>query len=383
MPKDYYDTLGVKRDATADDLKKAFRKMARKFHPDVNPGDKSAEGKFKEVNEAYSVLSDPEKRKTYDQFGHEAFVSGGAGGFRPGPGGGGGFGGAGFNFEDLFRQAGRGGGAGGGARGAGGFGDIFGDLFGGGMRAEAGEDLRAEVTVELRDVIHGATIPIAVQREVACATCHGAGFQPGGKQSTCTQCRGKGKVSMGSGFFQFAQACPECGGTGKLGDPCKTCGGSGARYAQETLRVKIPAGIPDGGTVRLTGKGNEGFDGSEPGDLYVTIRVRKDPFVRREGDDLYVTVPITPAEAALGAKVEVPTPDGAIKLKVPAGSSSGQKMRVGGKGVPHLRGGGHGDLYVELQIVVPKTLTETQQKAYEALQAAAEPDPRSALPKSL
>lgn len=382
MARDYYDILGVKRDASVEELKKAFRKAARKHHPDVNPGDKEAEAKFKEVNEAYSVLSDPEKRKTYDQFGHEAFTSGG---YRPG--GGGGFQGGGsygFNFEDLFRHAGGGGGGGrGGFQGGGGFQDIFGDLFGGGMRAEAGEDLRAEITVDLKDVIHGSTLPLTLQREVACTTCHGDGFQPGGKTRTCPQCKGRGKVNSGSGFFAFTQACPECGGTGKIGDPCKTCGGSGAQRTQETLRVKIPAGLPDGGTIRLSGKGNDGFDGSEPGDLYVQVRVRPDPFFKRQGDDLIVSIPVTPFEAALGGKVEVPTPDGTIKLKVPPGTSSGQKMRVGGKGVPHLRGGGRGDLYVEIQVSVPKTLTEEQRKAYEALQEAGGEDPRAGLPKSI
>jgi molecular chaperone DnaJ len=379
MPRDFYDILGVKKGASDDEIKKAFRKAARKYHPDVNPGDKEAEAKFKEVNEAYSILSDAEKRKTYDQFGHEAFSGGG---FRPG-GPGGGFGGGGmggFNFEDLFRQAGR---SGGGRAGGGGFNDVFSDLFGGGMRAEAGEDLRAEITVDLKDIIHGTVIPLSLKREVACKTCYGSGFKPGGKQSTCSQCQGKGKVSMGSGFFAFSQACSQCGGTGKTGDPCTTCGGSGAQMVQETLRVKIPAGLPDGGTVRLAGKGNEGFDGSEPGDLYVQVRVRPDPHFRRQGDDLHLTVPVTPFEAALGGKVEVPTPDGPVKLKVPAGSSSGQKMRLGGKGVPHVRGGGKGDLYVELQVVVPKELTPEQQKAYEALQEAGAPDPRASLPKAI
>ena len=379
MARDYYDILGVKRDASVDELKKAFRKAARKYHPDVNPGDKAAESKFKEVTEAYTVLSDPEKKKTYDQVGHDAFSSGGAG---PRPGGGG-FGGAGFNFEDLFRQAGasRGGGRG----GSGGFGDVFGDLFGGGggAHSDAGEDLRAELTVDLKDVIHGSVVSMTISREVGCSTCQGSGLKPDGKQKTCAQCKGKGKVSSGSGFMAFTQVCPTCGGGGKTGDPCTHCRGSGAVHSPETLRVRIPAGLRNGGTVRLSGKGNEGFGGSEPGDLYVQIKVRPDPFLRRDGDDLTITVPITASEAALGAKVEVPTPEGPVKLKIPPGSSSGQNMRLTGKGVPHVKGGGRGNLYVELQVVVPKTLTDEQRKLYEELQTLTTDDPRAALPKTI
>ncbi len=378
MARDYYDILGVKRDATVEEIKKAFRKMARKFHPDVNPGDKEAEQKFKEVNEAYGVLSDPEKRKTYDQVGHAAYSSGagaGYGGFGGAPGGYGG----GIRFEDLFR------GAGGGAGRGGNFSDIFGDLFGGaqGGRAMAGEDLRAEITVDLADVVHGATVPIELTRDVACTTCQGSGFRPGGTQRTCQQCRGKGKINMGSGFFAFSQACPECGGTGRTGDPCLTCAGSGTQRARETLRVKIPAGLRDGGTIRLGGKGNAAIDGGEPGDLYVQVRIRPHPHFRREGDDLLLTLPVTPAEAALGAKVEVPTPDGTVRMKIPAGSSSGQKLRLGGKGVPRLRGTGRGDLYVELQVVLPKTLNDAQRKAYEALAEASDENPRQNLPQQL
>ncbi len=373
MARDYYQVLGVQRDASVDDLKKAFRKAARKHHPDVNPGDKDAEAKFKEVNEAYSVLSDPEKRKTYDQYGHEAFTSGGAGagGFRPGAGG---FGGV--RFEDLFRGAG-------GGRGGGGFADLFGDLFGGGGGAAPGEDLRAEVTVDLADVVHGSTIQLEIQREVACKTCTGSGFQPGGKQSTCPQCGGRGKVTMGSGFLSFSQACPQCGGAGKTGDPCLTCGGAGVQLSRESLRVRIPAGLRDGGTIRLSGKGNDGFDGAEPGDLYVQVRVRPHPFFKRSGDDLEITLPLTPAEAALGTRIEVPTPDGTVKMKVPAGSSSGQRLRLGGKGVPHLRGGGRGDLYVELRIVVPKAISDAEREAYEKLLAAQKEDVRAGVPKSI
>lgn len=381
MAQDYYQILGVKKDATVDELKKAFRKLARKHHPDVNPGDKSAEAKFKEVNEAYSVLSDPEKRKTYDQYGHEAFAAGASGGgFRPGQGGGFGGGAQGFNFEDLFRgaQAGQRGG-----RGGADFGDIFGDLFGGGMRAQAGEDLRAEVAIDFSEAIHGTLITIGLQREVACNTCQGSGFKPDGKQKGCPQCRGKGKVSSGSGLFAFTQACPECGGTGKIGDPCLSCGGAGVRYAQEQLKVRIPAGIPDGGTVRVPGKGNEGVNGSEPGDLYVQVRVKPHPSIRREKNDLYLTLPVTPAEAALGAKVEVPTPDGPVKIKIPPGTSSGQRIRLGGKGAPSVRGGAKGDLYVEILVTVPKVLDEAQRKAYEELLKANEPDPRALLPKTI
>lgn len=369
--RDYYEILGVGRDASLDEIKKAFRKAARKYHPDVNPGDKEAEAKFKEINEAYSVLSDPEKRKTYDQLGHQAFTAGagaGAGGFRPGA--------AGFNFEDLFRTAG-------GRGGMGGFADLFGDIFGTGGRATAGEDLRAEITLSLHDAIHGAILPLEIQREVTCATCHGSGLKPGGKQKSCPQCRGRGKISMGSGFFAFTQACPECGGTGKIGDPCATCAGHGAQVVRETIKVRIPAGIPDGGTVRIPGKGNEGYDGSEPGDLYVQVRVAPDPVFRRRGNDLEMILPLTPWEAALGAKVEVPTPDGPVKLKIPPGTSSGTKMRLGGKGVPSIRGGTRGDLYVELQVVVPKTLTDEQRRLYEKLAEVGQPDPRAGLPKEI
>lgn len=380
MARDYYETLGLKRDATVEDIKKAFRKMARKYHPDVNPGDAEAEAKFKEINEAYGVLSDPEKRKTYDQLGHQGFTSGAGAGYSGGGfSGGGGFGGV--RFEDLFRGAGGGRGAG----GMGGAGDMFSDLFGGAAssRATAGEDLRAEITVDLADIVHGSVIPIEIQREVACKTCTGSGFRPGGTQRTCSQCRGQGKVSMGSGFFSFQQVCPECGGTGKTGDPCTTCSGRGTQLSRESLRVKIPAGLPHNGTVRLSGKGNTGLDGREPGDLYVQVRVRPHAVFKRSGSDLELTLPVTPAEAALGAKVEVPTPDGTVKMKVPAGSSSGQSMRLTGKGVPKLRGKGRGDLYATLQIVVPKTLTDAQKEAYETLLQASPENPRSSLPDKL
>jgi molecular chaperone DnaJ len=408
--KDYYGILGVKKTATADEIRKAFRKLARKYHPDVNPGDKAAEEKFKQFSEANDVLSDPKKRKIYDQLGFysdnidpaaaEAYAAQGGG---RGPSGGfpGGFnvrseggGGAqhfdfgGFDFSDLFDQTG-----GGSGRGAGGgFRDIFGNMFGGARGAarrsagaegpEPGTDLEYQVNVPFWTAIRGGVLRLSVTRQEACANCHGRGHieAPG----TCPECGGKGQVTQKAGNMKFNVSCPRCHGTGKALSVCAVCGGQGTVARTEPMDVRIKAGTRDGQRIRLAGKGNAGTGGAPAGDLYIIVRTEPHPVFRREGDDIYITVPVTAMEAALGAKIEVPTIDvsggGRTQMKIPPGVKSGQKLRLREKGVPSAtKEGVRGDQIVEVQIVVPEPRDLKARELWQELQKIESEDPRKEL----
>ncbi len=336
--RDYYEVLGVARTASPDDLKKAFRRLARKYHPDVNPGDKDAEGRFKEVNEAYSVLSDPEKREKYDRVGPEG-MSGGAGpGFDPSQ----------FGYRGGY------GGFGGGP----GIEDLFGDLFGRRRAAapEAGEDIGLVVRITFADAYRGVEVPVTLDREAPCGRCSGNGAEPGTKVSNCPRCRGTGQEKVAQGFFNFSHPCPQCGGSGKVvSTPCSECRGTGTRAREERLTVRIPAGVGEGSRVRVAGKGNAGAKGGAPGDLYIEVQVEPHPSFRREGNDVNLDLPLSFREAALGAQVTIPLPDGGeAVLTVPPGTQGGQKLRLRGKGFPDLRGRGRGDLYAAARVLVPK-----------------------------
>jgi molecular chaperone DnaJ len=406
--KDYYEILGVKKSASADDIRKAFRKLARKYHPDVNPGDKSAEEKFKALSEANDVLSDPKKRKIYDQLGFysdnidpaaaEAYARGGptgAGGFggfpgggQPGtPGQGQGFDFSGFDFGDMFEGGGaRGRGASG---GAGGFRDIFSSMFGGGRgRAEAqegpepGSDLEYQVNVPFWTAIRGGVMRLNITRQDVCSNCHGNGFieQPG----VCPQCKGKGTVEQSAGRMKFNVTCPRCHGTGKNVSTCPVCHGEGVVSRTEPLEVRIKPGTRDGQRIRIAGKGNAGQHGGSPGDLYFIIRAESHPVFRREGDDIYVTVPVTASEAGLGAKVEVPTIDGRAQLKIPPGTQSGQKLRLREKGVPSAtKEGARGDEIVEVKVTVPMPRDEKTKELLRELAKLNPEDPRAELFKKI
>ena len=378
--KDYYGALGVKKGASTDEIRKAFRKLARKYHPDVNPGDKSAEEKFKTLSEANEVLSDPKKRKIYDQLGFysdnidpataEAYARQGGtpGGFPggypggqpsgPGSAGAGGvhFDFGGFDFSDLFEGGGRGKktpSAGGG----GGFRDIFSSMFdrGGAAAQEApepGSDLEYQVNVPFWTAIRGGVMKLNIARRETCGTCQGSGFveAPG----TCPQCHGKGTIEQTGGRMKFNVQCPRCHGTGKNISTCPTCHGEGTIERIEPLEVRIKAGTRDGQRIRIAGKGNAGGHGGPPGDLYVIIRTEDHPVFHRDGDDIRLTVPVTATEAALGAKIEVPTIDGKTLLKIPPGTQSGQKLRLREKGVPSAtKDGARGDEIVEVKVTVP------------------------------
>lgn len=354
---DYYEILGVNRNADEKEIKKAFRRLARKYHPDVNPGNKSAEQKFKEINEAYEILSDPKKRADYDRFGHAAFEQGfGAG---PGPG----F--EGFEFQRGFD-----------------FGDIFGDLFG--RRAERvptrGEDLTYSIEISLEDAVFGTSPHITVNKEVICSQCGGTGAQPGISPQNCPDCRGAGQISSTRGFFSFSQTCPKCSGAGKINITlCRACVGRGKTLKTDTISVNIPPGVEDGSKVRLAGIGGAGERGGPPGDLYIITRIRPHPFFERKGDDLYCEVPISMSEAALGGKIEIPTIDGMASMIIPSGTNSGQKFRLKGKGIPHLKGGGRGDQYCSISIVGPKVLDEKTRELFRDLGRLQPENPRSSI----
>ncbi|MCL2780487.1 MAG: molecular chaperone DnaJ, partial [Actinomycetia bacterium] len=361
LEKDYYKALGVTKDTPAADIKKAYRKLAKELHPDKNPGNKQAEERFKEVSEAYDVLSDEATRKEYDE-ARSLFGGGGAGGFRGFPGGGFGPGYSGtatFDVSDLF-----GGGAGGagGMGGAGGLGNLFGDLLGGGPRTRTrqwsatpsrGQDVNAEVSLGFDQAVRGATLPLQLSGPGACPACHGSGAKPGTAPHPCPACQGSGFISHNQGAFGFSEPCRQCKGSGRIVDsPCADCAGSGASTQTRTITVRVPAGVRDGAKLRIAGKGTPGRRGGPAGDLYVTVRVTKHELFGRDGDDLTLTVPITFPEAALGATITVPTLDSAVKLKIQPGTPSGRTLRVRGRGVPK-RGGGHGDLLVKVEVAVP------------------------------
>lgn len=395
--KDYYGLLGVKKTASTDEIRKAFRKLARKYHPDVNPNDKKSEEKFKEISEANDVLSDPKKRKIYDQLGFysdnidpaaaEAYSRGGgfgAGGFGAGPSGGRGArsaGGQGFDFSGFdFSDVG----GAGAKQGAGGFRDIFSSIFGGRGGAAAdtgpehGSDLEYQVNVGFWDAIRGAVMRLDITRLDTCSNCHGSGVV--GTPATCPECHGSGHITQAGGGMKFNVPCPRCGGSGKVQPPCPVCHGEGAVERTEPLEVRVKAGTRDGQRIRLGGKGNAGTHGGPPGDLYIIIRVGDHPVFRRVGDDIYVTVPVAPWESALGTKIEVPTIDGRSQLKIPPGTQSGQKLRLREKGVPSAtREDKRGDEIVEIKIVVPAAHDMRARELWQELQNLHPEDPRAEL----
>ena len=371
VEKDYYAALGVSKDASAADIKKSYRKLARKYHPDANQGDATAEERFKEVSEAYDVLSDTAKRKEYD----EARALFGSGGFRM-PGGAGGPGGATFDFGDLF------GGAGGG--GGGGLGDLLGGLFGGrrsgGAGPRRGADVEAEVTLSFTDAAEGATVPLQLSGPQVCPTCAGTGAKPGTTPRVCPACTGTGMTMRNQGGFAFSEPCRQCRGRGLLiDDPCATCGGSGQAITTRTLRARIPAGVADGQRIRLKGKGEAGSRGGPAGDLLLLVHVSGHDVFGRKGHNLTLNLPVSFSEAALGATVKVPTLGGPpVSVKIPAGTNSGRTLRVRGKGL-HKRDGSNGDLLVTVEVAVPKKLNKEAKEALEAFAAAAPDDPRAHL----
>jgi molecular chaperone DnaJ len=380
VEKDYYAVLGVPKDATPADIKKSYRKLARKYHPDANKGDVKLEEKFKAISEANAVLSDPTKRKEYD----EARSLFGGGGFRMPPGGGrpGGPGGATFDLGDLFGGSG---GAGGGA-GAGGLGDLFGGIFGGRGRAggaagpRRGTDVEAEVTLSFMDAADGVTVPLQLSGPHICPTCAGSGAKPGTATRVCPVCSGTGMSSRNQGGFAFAEPCRQCRGRGLLvDDPCATCKGTGQAITTRTLRARIPAGVRDGQRIRLKGKGEAGERGGPAGDLIVAVHVSAHNVFGRKGDNLTLTLPVTFPEAALGATVKVPTLAGpAVSVKIPAGTSNGRTLRVRGKGVTR-RDGTRGDLLVTVEVAVPQRMSDDAKTALDAYAAAQTDDPRAHL----
>ena len=407
--KDYYGVLGVKKSASVDDIRKAFRKLARKYHPDVNPGDKGAEEKFKTLSEANEVLSDPKKRKIYDQLGFysdnidpataDAYARGGGqpgagpgdfgGGFPGGgraPGGAGNVDFGGFDFSDLFEGARAGGRkTSSGGSGSGGFRDIFSSIFTGGGRSEPadegpepGSDLEYQVNVPFWTAIRGGVMKLNIARRDVCGNCHGNGFveAPG----ECPECHGKGTVEQTGGRMKFNVTCPRCHGTGKNVSTCPVCRGEGSIERTVPLEIRIKAGTRDGQRIRIAGKGNAGQRGGGVGDLYVIIRMGEHPLFRREGDDIYITVPVTAVEAALGSKIEVPTIDGRSMLKIPPGTQSGQKLRLREKGVPSAtKEGTRGDEIVEVKITVPMPRDEKTKELLRELAKLNPEDPREEL----
>jgi molecular chaperone DnaJ len=372
---DYYELLGVPRKASVKDVRAAYRKLARKYHPDLNPGDKSAEEKFKQIQEAYEVLSDSKKRQMYDQFG---FNTPGAGG----PGAGAGYGGAApqdihFDFGG-FDFGGQGGQVGENAS----FRDLFSQFFRGataanaGAAREPGSDLEYQIDITFAEAMHGAVKKLSFTRLDVCNVCHGAGVQPG-DEKVCPTCHGSGQVTQVSGKMRFQVTCSRCGGTGRLHTMCRNCGGEGRVQRVDNLEVRIPPGAYTGSRVRVAGRGNAGTGGAAPGDLYIITNVQPHPFFERRGDDLYTVVPVTVMEASLGAKVEVPTIDGRSQVRIPPGTNSGKKLRLREKGAPSIRQPGkRGDQIVEVQVVVPKPEDERVRNLLKELSKLDPEDPR-------
>lgn len=349
---DFYELLGVSKSADEKELKSAFRKLAMKYHPDKNPDDAESEKKFKEINEAYETLKDPQKRSAYDRFGHAAFEQGG-------PGGGAGFGGGGAGgFHDIFE-------------------DIFGDMMGGGQRQrrssggrERGADLRYNMEISLEEAFEGKTAQIRVPTSVTCDECSGSGAKPGSSPTTCSTCGGIGRVRAAQGFFSVERTCPTCHGNGQIiSDPCNKCSGQGRVSEEKSLSVNIPAGIEDGTRIRVAGEGEAGQRGGPTGDLYIFLSVRPHEFFQREGADLYCMVPISMTKAALGGKFEVTTLDGSkSRVTVPEGTQSGKELRMRGKGMPVMRSSQKGDLYIRIAVETPQNLSRRQKELLEEFQ---------------
>ena len=363
--RDYYEVLGVERAASEQEIKSSYRKLAMQYHPDRNPGNPQAEEKFKEASEAYSVLIDSEKRARYDQFGHAGLGNGGFGGFDPST----------FtDFSDIF-------------------GDLFSDFFGVNVntgrrrnRAQKGGDARSDVTLTFEEAAFGKKTEVKVRRYDNCEQCHGSGAAPGKGQVNCTTCGGHGQVRYQQGFFSIARTCPNCGGVGRvIADPCTRCKGEGRIMREHTVEVNVPAGVEDGTRMRYQEQGDAGANGGPAGDLYVILHVKPHPFFEREGKDLYCSVPISFSQAALGAEISIPTLDGEYTLKVPDGTQSGTVLRVRGKGLPSIRGGGKGDLHVQVRVQTPTRLNKRQRELLAELSGTStienKPEPRSLFEK--
>ena len=371
--QDYYEQLGVPRKATAKEIRTAFRKLARKYHPDLNPGDKAAEEKFKQLQEAYDVLSDTKKREMYDQYGFysdNAPPAGYGGGTDAGTGN--------VNFD--FGGFDFGGQPGGGSS----FRDLFGQFFGGRRGAaamepeeEPGGDLEYQIEIDFWDSVRGAVKKLQITRMDACETCHGTGAV--GSPQTCPTCNGSGSIQQTAGKMRFNVPCSRCGGAGKLRTPCRACGGEGRVRRTETIDVRIPAGVANGGRVRVPGKGNAGTMGAPAGNLYLQVVVRPHSYFERRGNDLYTKVPVTVSEASLGGKIEVPTIDGRSLVRIPPGTNSGSTLRLKEKGVPHGKSGARGDQYVEIQVIVPEPTDERVRHLMKELEEIAPADPRKDL----
>ena len=358
--QDFYELLGVAKDATPQEMKKSYRRKAMKYHPDRNPDDKAAEEKFKEISEAYEILSDDQKRAAYDRYGH-AGIEGNAGAHAAGAG----------NFADIF-------------------GDVFGDIFGGGgggrggasSRSNRGSDLRYTLELSLEDAVKGTTVEIQVPTLVTCDPCGGSGAKKGTSPVTCQTCGGAGQVRMQQGFFSVQQTCPTCRGQGKsIKDPCRECHGQGRKEKRKKLSVKIPPGVDTGDRIRLAGEGEAGSHGGSSGDLYVQVAVKDHAIFKREGKDLYTEVPISFVDAAIGGELEVPTLDGRVKLKIPAESQTGKLFRMRGKGVAPVRGGGPGDLLCRVILETPVNLNKRQKELLREFQVSLEKEAGRQSPK--
>lgn len=356
--RDYYEVLGVKRNSSLAEIKKAYRKLARKYHPDLNPGNAEAERKFKEISEAYDVLGDKDKRKRYDQLGSEGFQY--APGFDAGP----------FAQHGGFENV-----------NFGNLGDLFGDFFGRtrGSRTQAprsGKDLHYTVELGFEDAVKGITPTVSITRQTTCGGCRGTGVAGGGSPTICPDCKGSGQIGISAGLG-FGRTCPRCQGRGTVvTNPCPLCHGKGTVARTEQITVKIPPGVDTGSKIRFAGKGESTGNGGPPGDLYIVTKVRSDPRFTRKGDNIYTEIPLTVTEAALGAKIEVETIDGISTMVIPAGTQSGQKFRLRGKGVPHLKGGGRGDHYVTVKIALPRNIDEKGRRILEEFARTCPYDPR-------